>query len=323
MKLSQEQIVNKAYDIYGHLFDFKYGIYFGIKENIDIFCKHGKFTTTMSDHLHKNKYCGECKKEYKYKKAKKLITEKIAEASIIHNNFYDYSEVFFLNAKDKAKIICPIHGMFEQIFYDHLRGYGCRLCGNIVIGEKIKLTYEDILNKLSERKGRHIYNYTREWFDKYYDGINCKMPFTCPIHGEFFQEIYLHIQGHDCRMCFFEQSKINSKSERLWLDICNIPRQYRQFKIQLGNKTIFVDGFDPNTNTVYEFYGDYWHGNPNIFNSLDMNVSSKISFGDLYQRTIQREELIKSAGYNLITIWENDFRKLLSQEIAQTPTEIV
>jgi len=41
----------------------------------------------------------------------------------IHNNKYDYS-LFknFKNNKDKIKIICPIHGVFEQSISNHSRG---------------------------------------------------------------------------------------------------------------------------------------------------------------------------------------------------------
>ena len=37
--------------------------------------------------------------------------------------------------------------------------------------------------------------------------------------------------------------------------------------------------------------------------------SDKKKFGDLYKNTIEREILIKNNGYNLITIWENDYYK--------------
>lgn len=34
-----------------------------------------------------------------------------------------------------------------------------------------------------------------------------------------------------------------------------------------------------------------------------INPISKTTFGELYKRTIEREEIIKSAGYNLIVKW--------------------
>jgi len=37
------------------------------------------------------------------------------------------------------------------------------------------------------------------------------------------------------------------------------------------------------------------------------NKHNKKTFGELYDKTLKKEKLIKSAGYNLITIWENDY----------------
>lgn len=68
------------------------------------------------------------------------------------------------------------------------------------------------------------------------------------------------------------------------------------------------------SNTIYEFYGDYWHGNPNIYNPKHINRNNKKSFGILYSETIYRENTLKSMGYNVISIWENDFIKKYKQK---------
>lgn len=60
---------------------------------------------------------------------------------------------------------------------------------------------------------------------------------------------------------------------------------------------------------MYEFYGDYWHGNPEVFDQEGINSVAKKSFGFLYERTKTKDALIISSGYKLITIWENDFEK--------------
>ena len=84
----------------------------------------------------------------------------------------------------------------------------------------------------------------------------------------------------------------------------------------IGEKTIFIndkkykiDGFCESSNTIYEFYGDIWHGNPNKYNKYDFNILSKKTFGELYQETINRENILKENGYNLIRIWESEFNK--------------
>ena len=45
-----------------------------------------------------------------------------------HNNKFDYSLVNYINSKTNIKIICPIHGEFEQTPETHLSSNGCKLC---------------------------------------------------------------------------------------------------------------------------------------------------------------------------------------------------
>jgi len=59
----------------------------------------------------------------------------IEKAKEVHSDKYDYSEVVFKNVNTKVKIICPEHGMFEQLPYNHLKGQGCRKCGRKVLHE--------------------------------------------------------------------------------------------------------------------------------------------------------------------------------------------
>ena len=71
-----------------------------------------------------------------------------------------------------------------------------------------------------------------------------------------------------------------------------------------------VDAYNSLTNTVYEFYWDFWHGNPLKFNADGINPIRKLTYGDLYSRTIKRQALIEAAEYNFIYIWETDFKNL-------------
>jgi hypothetical protein len=93
------------------------------------------------------------------------------------------------------------------------------------------------------------------------------------------------------------------------LDYLNVPSEYREKWIQLPTGRIKVDAFDPMTNTVFEFWGDFWHGNPQIYDSKKVNYRCKKSYGTLYEDTMARRQLIIDAGYNLIDIWESDFKK--------------
>jgi hypothetical protein len=64
------------------------------------------------------------------------------------------------------------------------------------------------------------------------------------------------------------------------------------------------------TNTIYEFNGDFWHGNPAVYKPDDINFFNKNKFGVLHQNTLEKEKIILGAGYKLISIWEYDFKKM-------------
>jgi hypothetical protein len=69
-----------------------------------------------------------------------------------------------------------------------------------------------------------------------------------------------------------------------------------------------ADGYDPTTNTIYEFYGDVFHGNLTVFNPDDQcHPFSTQTALQLNIKTILREDAIKSLGYNIVSIWERDW----------------
>ena len=70
-----------------------------------------------------------------------------------------------------------------------------------------------------------------------------------------------------------------------------------------------VDGYCKTNNTVYEMHGDFWHGNPKYYNSNNINFQTGITFGELYRKTLERDQKIRNLGYNLVTIWESDYYK--------------
>lgn len=67
-----------------------------------------------------------------------------------------------------------------------------------------------------------------------------------------------------------------------------------------------VDGYCEDTNTVYEYHGDYWHGNPLVFDHTQINPTVKTSYGDLYAKTMERDNKIRKLGYKLVVKWETE-----------------
>jgi len=71
----------------------------------------------------------------------KLITTEqfIEKAKKVHWGRYNYDLVDYQNSKIKIKIICSIHGVFEQQPSNHLNYKGCRKCGSILTGKSTQI----------------------------------------------------------------------------------------------------------------------------------------------------------------------------------------
>jgi len=130
-----KKFISKYEPIYGNKYDYSNVIYTRSDEKVELICKkHGKFLIRASHHM-EGKGCKKCSYESLSKNNTQTIDEFINLSRKIHGNFYDYSEVKYINNKTKVKIICPDHGHFDQTPHSHKYGYGCPEC-NITTGER-------------------------------------------------------------------------------------------------------------------------------------------------------------------------------------------
>lgn len=96
-----------------------------------------------------------------------------------------------------------------------------------------------------------------------------------------------------------------------WLDSLNIPdmqHAQRGGEYRIDGSNIRVDGYSAETNTVYEFHGTFWHGDPRVYKPDKINAVNKKTFGKLYDDTKAREDYIEDCGYKLVTMWEFDYQ---------------
>jgi hypothetical protein len=191
-----------------------------------------------------------------------------------------------------------MHGEFLQTPEHHLRGYGCNQCGYEIASIKLRKPKKCFLKQANVIHGNK-YDYSKF----VYTNDKTKGIIICPTHGEFLQTPGKHLVGHGCMKC---SSNISKKSQQ-WLDKLNIPRDFREKTLVINSKVVKTDALDEKNKIVYEFYGDFWHKNPKIYDKNGINVVNKKTFGELYLKTVSREKLIKSAGYEIIFIWESDF----------------
>ena len=97
-----------------------------------------------------------------------------------------------------------------------------------------------------------------------------------------------------------------SKIGTAWLDSLGVP--VREHVIYFEDSYCRVDGFDPDTNTVYLFHGDFWHGNPAVFEASEINTKTSTTHGYLYEKTMKIEQKLQDAGYDLVVMWEKDWK---------------
>lgn len=79
---------------------------------------------------------------------------------------------------------------------------------------------------------------------------------------------------------------------------------------ELYSQRIKVDGYHAPTRTIFEFYGSCFHGDLKVFKPRQRcHPFSNSTAQALYKATMKREELLKSFGYKIVSIWESDYDK--------------
>lgn len=290
-KLTQDEVISRFNEApHSNEYDYSLVEYKNSRTKVKIVCRvHGVFEQRPSDHM-RGFGCQQCHFR------SQILTDKIfAERSrLVHGDYYGYDLVVYIRNDIKVRIICPLHGIFTQRPYSHIQGHGCRAC----FAWAMTLEEDAYLRQASTiHHSKYTYDMTN------YVNAKSFITITCLKHGEFIQKAGNHYHGAGCPKC----SHVISKKETAWLDSLNIAPGYRNKVIFIDGKRHNFDALDTSTNTIYEFYGDYWHGNPKSFDPNELNPSNSKTFGQLYDRTLQRESLLTKVGYKVISIWEYDF----------------
>ena len=142
--LTKKQFIEKAKSIHNDHYDYSSVEYINNHTKVKIYCNVCKeyLYIIPSNHL-SGKGCIKC--HHNNMKRDRSFTKEqfIEKAKLVHGDKYDYSLVEYTNARNKVKIICPIHGEFEQEPMSHNKGCGCKQCNT----SKGEMTIENFLNK--------------------------------------------------------------------------------------------------------------------------------------------------------------------------------
>lgn len=286
--------------------DHKYGYdqveFIDSTTEVEIFCHdhNGYFWQKPRYHLCTENCCNVCYNP-------KMTLEKFLEEAILTHpdERFDYSRVEIVNTRTKIEIFCRHHEKwFEQSINSHLSGAGCDECRKENISKAKMFSQEEFIAMCEAVNGdKFTYEST------VYNGMWEPVTVTCKIHGLCTRQASRCVETPGpCKLCNNSAGKSHIADE--WLDFTSLPNdsEHREVKKEINGKYISLDGFDPNTNTAYEFHGTYWHGDMRVYDRDDLNKRCCKTYGELYDKTIQREEEIKKSGMGLVVMWEKDWK---------------
>lgn len=226
-----QQLINDFKTVHGDTYDYSLFTATVKKCKSTVICReHGSFEIDYEKHFRRKQGCPKCGRIKMANTLRKTNDQYISECIKVHNGFYDYSLVEYTGAFNHVKIICPVHGQFEQEAKVHLQGSGCSKCAN----EQAIKPFEEFYNNLSDKfKTDYI-------FDKdNYKSASEPIDVVCKKHGVFTQVPIRMTRGHGCHKCAYDTtaSKARLKPE----DIINRANEVHDNKYTYGSLDDYTD----------------------------------------------------------------------------------
>lgn len=190
-KLTLEQFIDRARNSHGDKYDYSLVEYVNVDTKVIIKCpEHGEFKITPYEHM-KGRGCPDRSHRVSLEDIEKRKKHFLMKAKEIHGDRYDYSLVEYINGTTKVKIICSIHGIFEQIPNSHLRKAGCPHCaGNVNSNTEVFI-----------ERSRKIHGDVYDYSLVEYVNTHTHVRIICSKHGVFEQVPKSHLKGIGCTAC--------------------------------------------------------------------------------------------------------------------------
>jgi hypothetical protein len=188
----------------------------------------------------------------------------------------------------------------EKIKINKSKGQGLE---NLIIkyGEKegIKKYYE-----INIKRGITLENQIKKWgkeegikkYNKWYEN-RIKTLLNSPFYSRISQELFYKLLN-----------QIEDKKSV-------------KFASHNGEKRLRIDGksyiYDfCYKNKIIEFNGDFWHANPSIYESSnEINNFLKLSVEQIWEKDKIKNNFAKNKGYDVLVIWERDYKNNPEKEI--------
>lgn len=295
--LTQEEVIERCKKIHKNKYSYENFKFKGVNKKTKITCPtHGDFPQKVQNHL-SGSGCPKCAGQ------NKTTEELIEQFKKIHGDKFDYSKVEYTKSNKKVKIICKKNHIFKQTPDSHLKGQGCPKCAGYY-----KTTEEFI------EEAKQFHGDTYEYSNVEYKNATTNIKITCKKHGDFKQQPHVHLRGAGCPLC----AKVGFSIGQIeWLTYLSLLHKKDIQHFNNGGEFVInskpVDGYCKETNEVFEYHGNLFHGCPRTFPPDMINPVNNKTMKELYEATLKKEQMIKDAGYKLITIWEDQWLKTKKQ----------
>lgn len=246
-----------------------------------------------------------CKKQTSIPRPKEQVLRLLNEKN---GDRFEYDLSKYQNMHSKADAKCKLCNQIFEIYVSRHAYQTIENCPNCASNRPKKYgSLEDWKLKRGQTAAL-VHNDQYDYSEMDYsrasikvNGIRCK---KCDTKFSMFWSV--HMNGYGCPTCFPPQ--IHSMPERNWLQKLEIPEENWQIKIpQTRWRVDALVG-----NTIYEFYGSFYHGDPRMGPPEKYNPISKKTFGELYYNTMVRYNTLIHMGYEIKFVWELDWNNGLT-----------
>lgn len=300
-----DDFVTLAIEVHGAVYNYSKSIYETSAIKLEVICRlHGSFWVSPRHHIHDKTGCVKCGVSASASLRSWGVEGFLQRAANKHGIRYDYARVIYNNNMSRLKIICRDHGEFTQVASVHIKGHeGCRACKNQIFDTASFV-----------KAARVIHGDKFDYKDVSYVNQHTVVTIVCHNHGEFSIFPRTHLLGPGCPRC--HAPRHYSKGQIQWLnwvsqrDALEIQHAENGGEYRIPGTRYSADGYCPQTNTIYEYAGTFYHSDPRVFDQSVEHPLMNMTHGENYAKTLKREKEIRALGYTLVVMWELDFMKI-------------
>ena len=292
---TNEQFIIDIKKLYGDTYILDEVTYTKSNVKVTPICKiHGKFSVLANSFL-MGHGCPKCGIEKRASTTRHVKSFFIKRATKKHNGFYIYDLVDYINSSTKVKIICPLHGIFEQAPSNHVAGQCCPICATKRVGTEQRQTKEEFVEKSIK-----VHGYRNDYSLVDYQGNKVPVDIRCIEHDFVFKcRPDNHLAGSGCPICNSSRGENKITSILNKYDIKFI----KEYKID-GHKYRY-DFYLPDLNLLIEYDG------PQHFRPVEA-FGGEIGFEKTLHRDHMKNKLAKENKIKLLRIIYLDFKKIES-----------